>query len=146
MEDVMDVLHFSQAQGFTKKGLLDKESHKECFRTEPEILKDHGYEEWPDEDYSIPSKTDGSARCVCYVHPNGACVLQITSDNTLIFVDNYAELFALKAKLAPWMLLAYTLHRVGEVETDINMFEGGYDSKLERVIEKAIRLFTTRMG
>jgi hypothetical protein len=97
----IEALCFSQKKGFSGYNYSISPENKE--RQLHAILLHDGYIHV--DDFTVPSDGEGCwVACASYAKETGEDWVFVR-DGLCIFVDSFAELFALKVQLAPWLLL-----------------------------------------
>jgi hypothetical protein len=106
-------LHFSQEKGFSEHKLECKGEGESLHI----ILMDLGY--IPDYDMTLPLEGEGEyVECIEYKKREGDKGVFVR-DSTPIFTDTAEDMFALKAKLAPWLLLTWAIYHIAEWEKQL---------------------------
>lgn len=122
-DNTLRVLHFHPAEGFKEKTISGS-----SLETLHEYFLNEGY--WLNEDATLPLGGEGSSvECVEYHHQDGSAAF--VRDSSPIFVDNYADLFALKVQLAPWLLLTLMSQAICDVRQEVFNLQSGRRSVLD---------------
>jgi hypothetical protein len=135
-DNEFQALHFSQAHGFKTLYVADACAEADRFRPREEVFIEMGFKKV--EDFMLPDESFAWTECRRYAHEDGREILHVV-DEAPVFVDDYAEGFALKVRIASLLNLSALHEMVCSLSQELHWLLQGRPSQATMVVGDFLR-------